>query len=37
MLGVILTELPEGFALAKGSSVEIFEHEILYKEEGAEK
>ncbi|MDH5299614.1 MAG: hypothetical protein OEV91_11400 [Desulfobulbaceae bacterium] len=33
LFGVILTELPEGFALETGSSLEIREDEILYKTE----
>jgi hypothetical protein len=31
VMGVIITQLPDGFALATGSSLEIFEEEILYK------
>ena len=31
IMGIIITQLPEGFALATGSSLEIFEEEILYK------
>lgn len=33
VMGVITTQLPEGFALATGSTLEIFEEEILYKRE----
>ena len=31
IIGIIITELPENFTLAKGTSLEIFEEEILYK------
>jgi len=31
MFGVILTELPKGFPLQKGDSLEIYQDEILYK------
>ena len=33
VMGVILTELPEEFALGTGGSIEVFEDEILYKVE----
>ena len=33
---VIITQLPEEFALETGSSIEIFEEEILYKNEPTE-
>lgn len=31
VFGVIMTELPKGFALQKGTSLELFKDEILYK------
>ena len=31
VFGVIITELPKGFALQKGTSLELFKDEILYK------
>ncbi len=31
VMGVIITQLPEGFALSTGSTLEIFKEEILYK------
>jgi hypothetical protein len=33
VFGVIMTELPKGFALQKGTSLELFKGEILYKAE----
>jgi hypothetical protein len=33
MMGAIITELPKGFALSTGESIEVFEEEILYKAE----
>jgi len=33
VLGEIMTELPKGFALQKGTSLELFKGEILYKAE----
>ncbi len=33
VMGVILTTLPEGFSLETGDVLEIFEQEILYKEQ----
>ena len=31
LVGAIITELPKGFALCKGESIEVFPEEILYK------
>lgn len=31
VLAVIITELPEDFALSNGDSIEVFQEEILYK------
>lgn len=36
VFGVIMTELPKGFALQKGTSLELFKDEILYKAEMTE-
>jgi len=36
VFGVIMTDLPKGFALQKGTSLELFEGEILYKAETTE-
>jgi hypothetical protein len=33
VMGAIITELPAGFALITGESIEVFEEEILYKAE----
>jgi len=33
IIGVIITELPKGFALQAGTSLELFKDEILYKSE----
>lgn len=37
VFGVIMTELPKGFALQKGTSLELFKDEILYKAEMTER
>lgn len=37
VFGVIMTELPKGFALQKGTSLELFKDEILYKAEVTER
>ena len=37
VFGVIMTELPKGFALQKGTSLELFKDEILYKAEVGER
>ncbi len=36
IMGVVLTELPEDFALGHGESIEVYAEEILYKVEETE-
>ncbi len=33
VMGLIITELPDQFALSKGDSIDVFQEEILYKAE----